>query len=180
MRRRRFNRIKEVIRKGEAAAKSLPYIQKYLEVVDGTRKITRGAASIPDLQGRQYFTLKPFGLPATANDTVVWMTGRANTERNTFGLTNDVLNLDPDGAGRSDAGLLPAKAVVSRWSTSSDKISDITGLTYKKRNASTYTCPFGKTGTENEFDVQEEIFQAVRGSGDNRGVTFKPERMYAS
>jgi hypothetical protein len=180
MRRRRFSRIKEVIRKGEAAAKAVPYIQKYLEIVDGTRKITRDAASIPDQQGRVYFTLKPFGLPATDNDTNVFMTGRANSARTTFGLSDAVLRLTEGSGGKTNSGLLPAKAVVSSWTTSVDKNSEITGLPYKKRSASSYTCPFGKTGTDNEFDVQAAIFAAVRTSGANRGVTFKAERLYAS
>lgn len=157
---------------------------KYQEYKAGKTIIsyTRSATSNPG--GLQGAALKPFAL-ATADTTqfLVQVSERAITNISAAGVTATVLNIDTTPSGIADLktvnGFTPARAVVKdvTGTTATTETSKITGDTYKKKAAASYTFPFGRadTGNVTYAAVKGAIAAAVAGSAGNKGVSFKPE-----
>lgn len=125
--------------------------------------------------------VKPFALGGDADDNaLVDVSKRAKDAIGNTGLGLTDLNAtEPSGTATAQRvfGFQPAKAIVTISQTgTANATSKITGRPYKKRNASSYTFPFGrKNATDNYADAKKAILAKVIAGDNNRGVSFDSE-----
>ncbi|BAY85989.1 hypothetical protein NIES267_54950 [Calothrix parasitica NIES-267] len=125
--------------------------------------------------------VKPFALGGDADDNaLVGVSKRAKDAISNTGLALTDLNAtEPSGTATAQKifGFQPAKAIVTISQTAtSNTTSQITGRPYKKRSSDSYTLPFGrKTSTDNYSEVKKAILAKVITGDNNRGVSFDSE-----
>lgn len=135
----------------------------------------RQASSNPG--GYLRMAVVPFGADA-AQSFIIKVSRRAN--QNLDAVIGEHASDTLTGAIRMP-GFEPAKAVVFRGTGGSTAhTSEITRLSYKKRQGVSYTHGFGaKTSTERELIAQAAITAALA-SDLHASVSFLPERLYAA
>ena len=191
---RRFNNLEAALKylrpPGATEASAVPdapantQLKKYQDYKAGKVIVNYPRAATSNPGGFQGAALKPFAFPAADTTSyLVQASERAISAIGTAGLTIEVLNIDitPTGiAGLQSAiGFTPARAVVKNvtGTTGTSTASKITGDSYKKKDANTYTFPFGRkaTGAVSYSGVKAAITGAIASAAGNKGVSFKPE-----
>jgi hypothetical protein len=138
-------------------------------------EVNRTAASNP---GKiEFIAIQPFGLSvATTNEVLVPFSNRAAERFSTFGGAA-LYGHKEAGSQSPNLALKPAQAIISQFSgTTTPKTSSVTKVPYKRKEAQTYTVPFGATATDgaHERSKQLQIISAIEAL-NNVSVTFKPE-----
>ncbi|MTJ56022.1 hypothetical protein FJR38_26915 [Anabaena sp. UHCC 0253] len=126
--------------------------------------------------------VKPFALlptDTTALRTVI--SARAVGQYGTFGLTEAELGVDTtlQNTDKEAVGFIPAKAICRNvtGTTTSAKVSKVTGESYKTKANASYTFPVGRTTANPSWGQQKAfILSQVAASAGNKSVTFKPEK----
>jgi hypothetical protein len=114
----------------------------------------------------------------------------------TIGISDRVeaLTLTTIAATRTAAGVItaaptdiidvkkftPAKAIVRLGATGAgvNTVSQITGVSYSKKDDPSYTIPMGqKTGSTFESEVRADVLAAVNAIGDDASVSFDSEEV---
>ena len=125
--------------------------------------------------------VKPFALGGGADDNaLIGVSKRAKDAIANTGLALTDLNAtEPSGTATAQRifGFQPAKAIVNISQTATgNATSQITGRPYKKRNASSYTLPFGKKAATTTYaEAKAAILSKVVAGDNNRGVSFDSE-----
>lgn len=125
----------------------------------------------------------PFGLGDGTEKLVIQVSGRVtDTSIAANALTKAELGLAaPVAADDYNENFMPAKIIVKAQGAKADKVSQITGVTYKKVAGNSFTFPFGrKAATDRLFDRQLALYNLIEAAEGKFSVTFAPERMYGS
>ncbi|WP_414622050.1 hypothetical protein [Calothrix sp. CCY 0018] len=123
-------------------------------------------------------TVKPFAFAsADTTEYIVDLSARAETNISAAGITAAELGIKTDiSSGTNVSNFQPAKitvAVVGTTTTAGE--SKLTGRKYRKRAASSYTFPFGRTTGEAVYSEAKAALLASAQAA-NRVVTYQPER----
>lgn len=167
MPRRRFSRVK-------AAKRLAPAYEAYKAWQDLDKPYkARSSGSKPG--GLTPIQVRPFGRDGTTEIRIMMSRRAFNTVNDIIGARGPVATAT---AVRTPS-FSPAKAIVFVGTGSEvQTTSEITRLSYQKRQGASYTHPFGgSTATEKEFEAQNSILTAAL-TAPNRTVSFVPERMY--
>jgi hypothetical protein len=169
-RRKRFSALKRVKRmSGPAAA-----YEAWDDQVGSRPRQPRPSGSRPG--GYMRLQVQPFGAGGTSLIRVR-VSNRAVLQ---VGTLFDDRAPEATADARVNSSFLPSKGIVFVGTgTAVDTTSNITGLSYAKRQGASFTHAFGGlTATEGEFEAQQAILTAAL-SVPNRSVSFSPERMFA-
>ena len=124
----------------------------------------------------------PFGIPhSTGDDYIVPISRRTATETSISALRAKAnIVSSPSATANRVRGFVPAKCTVSVPNASlndNSVTSKLTGLSYAKKGAESYTFPYGKSGTVTyEETVRAEIRGALTTS-QNFILVFKSEKL---
>jgi hypothetical protein len=122
-------------------------------------------------------TVKPFAFAsADTTEYIVDLSTRAETNISSAGLTLTALGVKTDtSAGTVIANFKPAKVTVAVVGTTSTPAeSKLTGRKYKKKSASSYTFPLGRT-TGDAVYAEAKAAVLAAANAANRVITFQPE-----
>lgn len=159
-------------------------LRQYQDFKAGKRVVsyTRASGSLPG--NIVSAVLRPFALPAAdTSNFLVDISQRSITNIASVGLTLATLNIDTTPEGTANLtkviGFTPARAIVRNVTGTGQGTptpSKITGASYKKKAASSYSFPFGRSVADPSYsEVKAAITGAIAGAGANKGVSFKPE-----
>lgn len=158
-------------------------LRQYQDFKSGKRVVTytRAAASLPG--NIKAVGLKPFAVPAASTTRyLVPISNRSLTNFPAAGVTAELLNIDttPEGTAALQKvfGFTSAKATVKNvtGTAATTATSKITGDTYKRKNAASYTFPFGASTDQPSYSqAKAVIIAAVTTATGNKGVSFSPE-----
>ncbi len=122
-------------------------------------------------------TVKPFAFAATdTKEYIVDLSTRAENNITAAGISLTALGIKKDVSdGVVVANFKPAKVIIAViGTTSTPSESKLTGRKYKKKNASSYTYPFGRTSGQSVYsDMVSVTLNTAEAS--NRVVSFQPE-----
>jgi hypothetical protein len=157
-------------------------LKKYQDYKAGKIKVSYPRTSTSNPGQLDEVAVKPFGLPSTTTARyIVGISRRAKADIAESGLNADALNVSltdlPEGSTRV-IGFTPATATVRiiTGTTGTPTPSKITGNSYKKKTAKSYTYPFGSDADAASYSAAKSaIYDAVTNGNENRGVSFKPE-----
>lgn len=157
-------------------------LKQYQDWKKGARNIeyTRQADSLPEALND--VKIIPFYYETNvSNLTIVPLSKRVQDESlmNAF-LTAANVDAGETNPGRRLNGFIPAKCTVSIPDSTRDNAnatSKLTGVSYKKKGAKTYTFPYGASTTDQrEQSVRNKILAAVP-NGSNYTLTFNSEEI---
>ncbi len=121
--------------------------------------------------------IKPFALTSASTDVyVVDLSTRAESNLSAAGVTKAGLGIEDDVSDGTQAlRFKPAKIIVAVLATGTTNAeSKLTGRKYKKRNASSYTFPMGRT-TSNATYAAAKFELLSNATASNRVISFTPE-----
>lgn len=171
---KRFSRYKFALKANGSATGGA--LKKYNDFITGNseynRAVSSGSGAFADRE------IIPFALDMGSNFLLVNITERALTRLAAIGLSESLLSLKEKSANAIDVKLIPAKINGAKASTPTNKISQITGVAYKKATADAFSAPFGaKTATQKYGDQVKILKTAVEESNSKHSVSFTPERI---
>lgn len=180
---KRFSRYKFALGAVDGNAPAGTPLGKYKDYKSGTVKptYTRNAASNPGN------LVQAFVLPFSTTGNVkyaIQYSQRAQLNLADAGLSAATLRISESGGEGpiSNPGFTPARATVqTRGSGTTNEISKITGVQYKKASgAESSTFPMGRGGDSGEFSVFMGVAQAVKAAVEAKqarnSVSFQPEK----